>query len=144
MSKTEKNLQKNFEVPAASAEDIFHCIEKICEGLVYISEIDSAVTAFLSRPASSSFPEEIDIRPDETVREVDFGSFFDRLTMPKDWHGEPEAVRTKKFLDLRKLIEENLIEPKVFKIGDTHVRFVAAGLATDGRTVGISMRALET
>jgi hypothetical protein len=148
MNEIEKKFQKDLGPSSLGTDQLIDRLERVCKGLVYISEIDSPVTVFAERAdevnGHAGMISEMVGDSAESVREVDFGSFFDRLTAARDWHGEREHERTKKFLDLRKLIEENLTEPKVFRIGETHVRIVVAGLDANGCAVGVTIRALET
>ena len=148
MTKIEKKFRAKSQPASGTSAYLIHRLENICKGLIYVSEVDSPVEVFLGRagqdPRATSMLEQLGDHTGEPVREIDFGTFFDRLTTTREWHGEREHARTKKFLDLRKLIEEGLTHAKVYKIGEIRVRIVAAGLDPDGRAVGVTMTALET
>lgn len=124
-------------------------IEKACEGLVYTSETDAPVTAFMAavfigKPGAEGFLEQIDDEPGDLVQEIDFIKFFERLTAVNDWHGERERLRAKQFLDLQKLIEDNLSDLKVYKVGDVRIQIYAVGIDNEGRLMGIRTSAVET
>lgn len=146
--KSEKN-EKKFHVNDKSLSPLFREIQDACEGLTYISETDEPVTVFdggevKGDVGSKLILQQIAGEPNEPIREVEISKFFERLTTVKDWHGEREKARAKKFLDLQKLIEENLSDPRVFKIGDVRIRIYAVGLESEGRLMGIKTEAVET
>ena len=126
----------------------FTAIEKACEGLIYISETDAPVLPFAGS-AATDVTREIILQQTggeagEPIEEVSIAEFFGRLTAIKDWFGEAEKARAKKFLDLQKLIEENLNLARVFRIGTIRVRIFAVGVDDEGRLIGVSTEAVET
>lgn len=128
--------------------EFFTAIETACEGLIYISETDAPVLPFAGSAATEVTGEIIlqqtGAKADEQIEEVSIAEFFGRLTPVKDWFGEAEKARAKKFLDLQKLIEENLRSAKVFRIGAIRVRIFAVGIDAEGRLMGVSTEAVET
>ena len=78
------------------------------------------------------------------MEEVLFGDFFGRLTAIKDWFGETEMSKAKRFLALEKLLEKNLRSLKVFRIGEIQVDIYAVGIGTDDRLIGVTTKAVET
>jgi hypothetical protein len=123
-------------------------LETACEGLVLISETDGPVTPFLGGPATEVTAQTILQQTgrslSEPVEERDFDAFFERLTTIRDWYGETEKERAKKFLELYKLLKENLRDRKVFRIGRIRVDIYAVGLYKDGQLTGVSTYAVET
>jgi len=129
-------------------EALFPQIEAACEGLIYVSETDARVRAFDGSGAGTvdgqNILQHLGGEPEELVIELEFESFFDRLTLVKDWHSLQEKERTKKILELKTLLEENLHDLKVFKIGQIRVRIFAVGIDEDGCLTGITTEAVET
>ncbi len=141
-------MQNYFQKNNKNADALFCEIELACEGLVYISETDAPVLAF-SGPAANGPTGEIILqqtggKADAPIDEVEFDAFFGRLTEIKDWFGETEKTRAKKFLDLQRLLEENLRQRKVFRIGRIQLDIFAVGIDDDGRLMGVTTRAVET
>lgn len=138
--KSEKN-EKNF---AGSKKDFDHVadrLRKATNGLLYVSEIDAPFTVVESTGDDkmlSRFAEEGE------VEEVDFPAFFERLTRERDWFGDRERKRAKKFLDLQKLIEESLTDLKVYRFGRVKIRILVVGKTSDGRYIGLETNAVET
>lgn len=137
-----------FQKNNKNSEALFRAIEAACEGLIYISETDAPVTAFFAGPADEVTAEIILQRTGAETRrpasEIGFDRFFGRLTTVKDWHGDVERARAKKFLELQKLLEENLHQRKVFRIGNIRVSIFAVGLDKFGCLTGVTTEAVET
>ena len=50
----------------------------------------------------------------------------------------------KRFLELQKLLEENLRELKVFRIGRIQLDIFVVGIDKSGSLIGVSTKAVET
>jgi hypothetical protein len=141
-------MQNYFQKNNKDADRLFHEIELACEGLIYVSETDAPVLAFVG-PAAVEATGEIILqqtegKADAPVEEVAFDTFFGRLTKIKDWFGEAEKENAAKFLDLQKLLEENLRDLKVFRIGAIRIDIYVVGITKDGRMRGVTTKAVET
>ena len=123
-------------------------LETACEGLIYISEMDAPVTPFIGSAAEAVTGETIlqqaHLSGDSPVTELSLDAFFGRLTEIRDWYGETEKLRAKKFSELQKLLGENLSDPKVFRIGRVQIDIFAVGIDKDGRLAGVTTKAVET
>ena len=128
--------------------DFFQTIADTCEGLIYVSEIDAPVLPFASQPNDTSSEENIlhdaAISGDAMIEERNFEDFFARLTAIKDWFGDREIARAKKFLELKTLLEENLRDLKVFRKGSIRIEIFAVGIDKSGRLMGVTTKAVET
>ncbi|MFT3743151.1 MAG: nuclease A inhibitor family protein [Pyrinomonadaceae bacterium] len=147
MAKKDEKNEKNFHGEKKNSPALLPLLEKACEGLIYVSETDAPVTAFVSDHKLSDggdIIQQLVGKTDEPVSESDFGQFFARLTAIKDWHGEREKARAKKFLDLQKLIEENLSDRKVFRVGSVRLRIFVVGFDSEHRVAGVTTNAVET
>jgi Nuclease A inhibitor-like protein len=109
--------------------------------LVYVSEIDAPFTVFDCESDENILH---DIESKTEIEKVDFEKFFEPLTRQRDWHGERETLRAKKFLDLQKLIEESLTDLKVYRIGRIRIRILIVGRTSSGCCIGLETNAIET
>lgn len=129
-------------------DPVFEAIARACEGLVYISETDAPVEAFcIDRGQSEtvSVLKQLDGSPAAApVKEIDAVAFFTRLITVKDWFGDSEKSRAKKFLELKELLEESLHGLRAFRLGEVRVRYYVAGVTADGRLAGVKTSAVET
>ena len=123
-------------------------LSTVCEGLVYISEMDAPVTPIFGAAADTVTREIIlqqaNLPGDSPVSELSLDAFFGRLTEIRDWYGDAEKLRAKKFSELHKLLGENLSDPKVFRIGRIQIDIFAVGIDEDGRLAGVTTKAVET
>lgn len=69
------------------------------------------------------------------IEEVPFSDLFGKLTVIREWFGEAEKAKAAKFLDLQKLLEENLRDLKVFRIGEIRINIYAAGVTKNDRVI---------
>jgi len=130
------------------ATDFFSEIDQACEGLIYISETDAPVLAF-SGPAATEPTGELILqqtggKAESRIEEAAFAEFFGKLTAINEWFGEAEKAKAAKFLDLQKLLEENLRDLKVFRIGEIRIDIYAVGIDKDSHIMGITTKAVET
>ena len=137
-------FQKNDE----NTSELFRKIEHACEGLIYISETDEPVMPFAGGRAASVTAEiilqQINAEAESRFEERDLDDLFGRLTTMRDWYGEREKARAKKFLELKTLLEENLRDLKVFRFGSIRLDIFAVGIDKDGNLVGVTTKAVET
>ena len=137
-----------FHEEQKESQELFDRISAACTGLIYISEIDSPVTPLAASGTDGKLPDVFlqytGRPPDDSVEEASFNDLFDRLTAKKDWHGERENERTKKFLELRRLLEEHLTDLIVFRLGRIQIDIFAVGLDKNNVLMGVSTKAVET
>ena len=123
-------------------------ISRSCEGLVYISETDEPITAFLSERRADEKPEktllQLSTKTNEQAEELNFDNFFERLTGEKDWHGAKEKERVQKFRALKKTLEDNLTQLKVLKFGRVRKDIFVVGRDKDNRLLGVRTESVET
>ncbi|MBK8465759.1 MAG: nuclease A inhibitor family protein [Chloracidobacterium sp.] len=141
-------MQNYFHKNNKNDSELFRKIEQVCEGLTYISEADAPIQAFFGQPTDTVTGEIIlqqaGLSPESVIEEKNFSDLFVRLATIKDWHGEAEIARAKKFLELKTLLEENLRDLKVFRIGKRRLDIFAVGIDQDGNLMGVTTTAVET
>lgn len=144
----DKKQQFFFQKKKKIIDAVFDDLRDAVKDLVYISEIDSPVIAFAGGEAEALTQETIlrhaGLDGDTPIEEVSFERFFARLTANKDWYGEREKTRAKKFLGIKKLLEENLRDLKVYRLGSVRIDIYAVGIDANGRVIGIITKAVET
>jgi hypothetical protein len=123
-------------------------LAEIVEGLSYTSETDAEImlfngreTEFLSR---ENFLSQINKTNDIKIEEKSFSDFFRPLVKFQDWFGEEERKTTEKFIKLKELLQQNLIQKKVFRIGKKEIDIYVVGLDKDNILRGIQTKAVET
>ncbi len=142
----EKNLcEKNTD---SQKNNLLEKIKIAVQGLYYISETDAEIFPFDGEQAKAVTEKEMlsqtDSAADSAVEERDFKEFFVRLTEIQDWFGDEEKETAQKFARLKELLEKNLRDLKVFKIGKIKLDVYAVGLNAENKLLGIKTKAVET
>ncbi len=146
--KRRKKKMKKPDVMKSKEIDLRLQIKKITDGLFYTSETDAEILPFNGKKAQAVTCEEILAQtgnnPDSAVEERNFMEFFSRLTEIQDWFGDEEKTAAQKFTDLKDLLEKNLKDLKVFKVGKIQLDVYAVGLDAESNVIGIQTKAVET
>lgn len=122
---------------------------KVCVAdLYYISESDAEIFPFDGQQAESVTKEEVlsqtQSSVDSIVEEKEFADFFTPLTEIQDWFGDEEKATAQKFVQLKELLERNLRDLKVFKVGKIQLDVYVVGLDIENKMLGIKTKAVET
>ncbi|MDT5158717.1 MAG: hypothetical protein QOH51_3074 [Acidobacteriota bacterium] len=70
--------------------------------------------------------------------------FFRAAAAEPDWKGSEELALARRFQKLLRLLEENLSDLKVFRVGRVNLPVYVAGRAASGLWLGVSTRVVET
>lgn len=119
-----------------------------CNGLIYPSETDGAFEPFAGgkteRVSHKALIEAIGADPKDQIEELEFDKFFERLTTEKDWFTTDQRKIAKRFAKLRELLETELEEIKVFRVGRIRIDIYIAGTDKTGMISGVKTFAVET
>ena len=150
----EKELEKKEDTASAAINDcstsdkLTEYIKNAAKDLYYVSETDAEITPFVGRISQTVTPEEMlkqtDNAANSVVEQINFSDFFSRLTKIQDWFGDEEKATAHKFVCLREVLENNLRELKVFKIGKIRLDIYVVGLDENDKLLGIKTKAVET
>lgn len=140
-----KRFRSNAKMPKVNLSEQ---IKTAAEGLWYISETDAEIFPFTGSKAEKVTKEvllaQIGKPADAPVEEREFEQMFERFVKIQDWFGDEEKATAEKFAALKKLLEKNLIELKVFKVGRIELDIYFVGLDKEGILAGIQTKAVET
>jgi len=129
-------------------DELKNQLKKATENLFFISETDAEITPFFGRQAQAVTKEEILMQSqgmaNVLIEEKDFAGFFKRLTEIQDWFGDEEKATAQKFAELKDLLERNLRDLKVFKIGKIQIDVYVVGLDAENNLLGIKTKAVKT
>lgn len=152
MSKTRmaerKNERKKTALNNPESDGLAERIKEACRGLVYISETDAPIELFeggaVKKVTKKSVLEQTGHQSNSPVEKNDIDRFFARLTRIEDWYPSERKADAKRFAKLKKILEEDLTDPHVFKIGRIRLDVYVVGADANGRLVGIRTKAVET
>ena len=150
MSKREKNKKiKNFSAKSAeSVDSFFGAIKKVLENLFYVSETDAEISPFVGKPADSVSADvlvsQIQNIDSTAVKETSLDAFFNPLVEIQDWYGEEEKETARRFSELKDLLQKNLRDLKVFKVGQIEIDVYVVGLDERNILTCIATKAVQT
>lgn len=78
------------------------------------------------------------------IEETTLEKFFYRPTKIEDWFEDEETKTAQKFSDLQKLMESNLQNIKVFRVGEISIDVYIVGVDADGNFAGLKTTVIET
>lgn len=129
-------------------EELKRSISEASAGLIYISETDAEITAFEGGPAAAVTAADLLAQTGHTgdapVEERGFEEIFARLTRVYEGADEEHITKAGRFAALKALMEQNLRELKVFKVGKINVDVYMVGLDAEGNLSGVQTKAVET
>ena len=148
MKKRKKRMMENSAETNPKNEDLAAQIKAITDGLYYMSETDAEIFPFVGKPAESVSAAEISGQigagKDLPIEEKNFADFFAPLVGVEDWYGDEENATVRKFEALKSLLEKNLKDLKVFKIGKIQIDIYIVGLDARNILTGVQTKAVET
>jgi Nuclease A inhibitor-like protein len=117
--------------------------------LLYQSESDEPFTTFNWKKADGALTADKVLkragkRANSPVAEVTLKDFFADPTTEEDWHGDEEKAIVEQYRKLLEVIQQNLSEVKVFKVGARKVSIFIAGKTDEGDWAGLKTIAVET
>ncbi len=132
----------------STSDNLAEHIKNAAEGLYYISETDAEIAPFIGQTSQAVTTEKLleqtGDAADSAVEQRDFTDFFSRLTKIQDWFGDEEKANAQKFVRLKEVLENNLRELKVFKVGKIRLNIYVVGLDENDKLLGIKTKAVET
>jgi hypothetical protein len=122
--------------------------------LYYISETDAPFEPFVWHAETGAegfssvnaadvlhFAEKL---PETPIQEQTLADFFRFPATEQDWHTDEDKKTVRRFQKLQKLLETNLKDPKVFKLGEVELDVYIVGVDADGNLAGVKTQAVET
>ena len=118
-------------------------LDRKCNGLVYISEIDSPVEAFEFSELSSENLKKLhkSLKKQGDMALVELKQRITRIDPSYSDFRNQNSVR---FLELFSVLEENLSYLTLYREGRVEVGIYIYGLDRDGALMGVKTKALET
>lgn len=152
----EKTAQPENEKPnkRCAKKSLADKLNDAVKDLYYISETDAPFEPFVWQAETGaegfSSVNAADVlgftqKPPETpVQEQTLADFFRFPAAEQDWHTDEDKKIVRRFQKLQKLLETNLKDPKVFKLGTVELDVYIVGIDADGNLAGVKTQAVET
>jgi Nuclease A inhibitor-like protein len=150
MMKKKKKINENKTINFVESKrvDFSTKLAEMREGLIYMSETDAEFTVFkgsqIEKLSKETVLAQIKGSPIVAFEEQNFDEFFLRLTTIKDWFGELEKQRSKRFGELQEFMKANLKDLKVFRTGKIKIDIYIVGIDAENYLIGLKTNAVET
>jgi hypothetical protein len=120
-------------------------LKKATRDLLYPSESDEPFRVFHWKGRHDPLTSEELLKitkqdPDTPVEEISLDDFFSELTEEQGLDEED----ARKFQNLRKVIEEQLTDVRVFRVGEVKIDVSIVGKTKDGDWAGVKTSSVET
>ncbi len=130
-----------------SDEQLMEELREATRGLLFMSESDYPLEVFKWGSAEPT-PEFLrglagkdSSAPVETLEAAEF---FRASASEPEWKGETELAVARRYKALLRLLESNLSDLKVYRVGSIDMNVYVAGRAPSGNRLGVSTRVVET
>jgi hypothetical protein len=131
-----------------SDEQLCAELKEATRGLLFMSESDYAFEVvkwegveamtpdYLRKTSASEASAPVEVRT--------LADFFHSAAGEQEWKGEAELALAKRYQALVRLLEENLKDVKVYRVGSINIGVYVVGRSNEGRWIGVSTRTVET
>jgi hypothetical protein len=132
-----------------SDEQLCEELKEATRGLLFMSESDYPFEVVRWEGTEELSPERLRAEAGQqgataTVERRTVADFFRVATGEQDWKGAAELALAKRYQTLVRLLEENLREASVYRVGETNIAVYVVGRSEEGNWLGVSTRVVET
>jgi hypothetical protein len=137
------------EAGRSDAEVIAQLTAAIAD-LYWVSETDAAFALqqwpdlAVTKLTEKKLLQWLALAPTTPVETVALAAFFELAMTPQDWHGPEEAAIVQRYQVLLDCLQENLVNPQVYRVGNVNLRIYILGKTPAGTWIGLSTEAVET
>lgn len=129
-------------------EELLGALQEATAGLFYMSESDYPFEEIRWDGSEQLSPEYLrraaGADSSAKVEESDLEEFFRVPAGEQEWKGEAQLAEARRYQRLLSLLEENLEDIKVCRVGEINIRVYVVGKSDEGNWMGVSTRAVET
>jgi len=134
-----------------SDEQVCGELEEATRGLMFMSESDYPFEVVRWEGVEEIRPEYLRRVAGEdatataaAVEERTVADFFRVAAGEQEWKGEADIALAKRYQSLVRLLEDNLKDVKVYRVGAINIGVYVVGRSDEGNWIGLSTRAVET
>lgn len=132
----------------AGGKGFEQALRKACKELLYLSESEAEIVPFFAVETVDGVREtilrDVHVTKGSLIEERTHTEFFSRLTEVKDWFSTSAIENARRFQKLQTLLEDNLDDLAVLRIGRIRIDIYVAGTDRSGNLAGIMTKAVET
>jgi hypothetical protein len=124
-----------------------HTIGEAAQGLLFPSESDFPIEPFffgVREPTPEDLLAHQGLAGDTPVEETTFECFFEGLTEASKEASGTERETAARFRSLKVLLEQNLEDLRVYRVGEVDIEVFVLGRHPSGTWLGVKTNAVET
>jgi hypothetical protein len=143
----ESSRAKGDEQAMKTDEQLMNELREAARGLTFMSESDYPFEVFEWGPAEPTQDFIRKLSGQDHTAQVETQSaadFFRAAVAEPEWKGAQDLALARRFKSLLRLLESNLSDLKVFRVGTINMPVYVAGRAPSGTWLGVSTRVVET
>jgi hypothetical protein len=128
-------------------EQLIEELREATRGLTFMSESDYPFEVFrwnAAEPTDEFLRGLSGEAADAPVETRTLADFFRVAASESEWKNAEQLATARKFQTLLHLLEENLTDLKVFRVGSINIPVYIAGRGASGDWLGVSTRVVET
>lgn len=127
--------------------DVIDKIKNAATGLVYISETDHPFEVF-ELPTGTLTAQQLltalKREPGTKTETQDLDYFFRNMVRTYEGATQEEEQHAERFRQLKVVLQQTLHNITVYRLGEVSIDAVITGIATDGRTIALRTKLVET
>lgn len=131
-----------------SDEQLCEELKEATRGLLFMSESDYPFEVVSWEGTEELSPEHLRAKAGQgataAIERRTVADFFRVAAGEQDWKGAEELSLAKRYQTLARLLEENLREASVYRVGETNIAVYIVGRSEEGNWLGVSTRVVET
>jgi hypothetical protein len=128
-------------------EQLIEELREATRGLTYMSESDYPFEVFkwdVAEPTDEFLRGLTGEVADAQIETRTAADFFRVAASQAQWKNKEQLAEARSFQSLQRLLEENLTDLKVFRVGTINIPVYIAGRGASGEWLGVSTRVVET
>ena len=128
-------------------EQLLDELRKVTRGLTFMSESDYPFEVFRwgAEDPTPDFLRGLEGQDAGAPVETRTAAEFFRVAASEvEWKGAEEMSAARRYQSLQRLLEQNLTDLKVFRVGTINIPVYVAGRSASGAWLGVSTRVVET
>lgn len=128
-------------------EQLAEELRETTRGLTFMSESDYPFEVFnwgTSEPTDEFLRGLTGEAADAAVETRAAADFFRVAASPAEWKNKEQLAEARRFQSLQQLLEQNLTDLKVYRVGSINIPVYVAGRGASGNWLGVSTRVVET
>jgi hypothetical protein len=127
-------------------EQLVEALREATRGLMFMSESDYPFEVVLweAEPTHDTLRALTGSDASAPVEERSAADFFRVAASEADWKGAQELASARRYQTLLRLLEENLTDLRVFRVGEINIPVYVVGRGPSGGWLGVSTRVVET